>query len=65
MPGKESNDVIFLAWQLQEKFPEKRRHYFFMDLDKAFNRVPREAVWWALKKLGGLKKADESGNDNG
>ncbi|XP_047141511.1 uncharacterized protein LOC124816381 [Hydra vulgaris] len=24
----------------------------FVDLEKAFNRVPREVVWWALKCLG-------------
>jgi len=24
----------------------------FVDLEKAFNRVPREVDWWALRKLG-------------
>jgi hypothetical protein len=23
-----------------------------VDLEKAFDRVPREVVWWALRKLG-------------
>ena len=24
----------------------------FLDLEKAFNRVPREIVWWALRVMG-------------
>ena len=24
----------------------------FVDLEKAFNRVPRKVIWWALRKLG-------------
>ena len=23
-----------------------------MDLEKAFDRVPRKVIWWALRKLG-------------
>jgi len=38
----------------QEKFRAKgKKLYFdFMDLEKAFDRVPREVIRWAMLKLG-------------
>ena len=45
MPGKGKTVGIFTAWKLQKKLP------FFVDLDKAFNRMPREVVRLALGKL--------------
>ena len=40
--------------QLQEKFLEKKLqlYFAFIDLEKAFDRVPREVIWWAMRKLG-------------
>ena len=38
--------------QLQEKYLTKKMHFGFVDLQKVFYRVPRHAVWWALRKLG-------------
>ena len=54
MPGKGTVDAIFMVRQLQEKCLEKRKDAFFsfVDLEKAFDRVPREVVRWALKQLG-------------
>ena len=54
VPGKETVDVIFMVRQLQEKFLEKRKDvsFTFVDLEKAFDRVPREVVRWALRQLG-------------
>ena len=53
MPGKGTTDAIFIIRQLQEKFLEKSKKLFsaFVDLEKAFDRVPRELVRWALRKL--------------
>ena len=31
---------------------KKKLYYAFVDLGKAFDRVPREVVRWALRKLG-------------
>ena len=53
MPGKGTNDAIFILRQLQEKHLAKGKHLYFrfVDLEKAFDRVPREVVWWALQHL--------------
>uniref|UniRef100_UPI00358E0C29 craniofacial development protein 2-like n=1 Tax=Myxine glutinosa TaxID=7769 RepID=UPI00358E0C29 len=54
MPGRGTTDALFIVRQLQEKYMEKRKKLFlgFVDLEKAFDRVPRKVLTWALRKLG-------------
>ena len=54
MKGRGTTDDIFMARQMQENFTVKgKKLYFgFVDLEKAFDRVPREVVSWAMLKLG-------------
>ena len=51
MPGKGTTDGMFVAQQMQEKFLAKERplYYAFVDLEKVFDRIPREVVRWASK----------------
>ena len=54
MPGKGTTDAIFIVRQVQEKFLAKKKdlYFAFVDLEKAFDRVPREVVRWALRMSG-------------
>ena len=40
--------------QLQEKYlaAQKPLYLAFIDLEKAFERVPRKVLWWALRSIG-------------
>ena len=50
MPGRGTTDAIFILRQMQEKYLAKKHSLFFafVDLEKAFDRVPRtgnEKTW--------------------
>ena len=53
VPGRGSIDAIFVVRQVQEKYlaVNKRLYVVFVDLEKAFDRVPWMVIWWALRKL--------------
>ena len=52
MPGKGTTDALFILRRIQEKFRgrEKKLYICFVDLEKAFDRVPRKVMEWALRK---------------
>ena len=54
IPGRGTTDAIFVVRQLQEKYlaAHKRLYMAFVDLEKAFDRMPQKVIWWALRKLG-------------
>ena len=54
VPGRGTTDAIFVVRQLQKKYlaANKRLNMAFVDLEKAFDRVPGKVIWWALRKLG-------------
>ena len=53
-PGRGTTDAIFILRQIQEKFLAKGKtlYFAFVDLEKAFDRVPRKILWWALRLVG-------------
>ena len=54
MPSRGATDTIFITRQVQEQFLAKKkdRYFTFVDLEKAFDQVPRQVVKWALRQLG-------------
>ena len=49
--GRGFTDMVFTIRQLTEEATAKQ-YLIFVDLKKAYDSVPREALWAALKKLG-------------
>jgi hypothetical protein len=51
--GKGTTDAIFIVRQMQEKYLAKKKELSiaFLDLEKAFDTVLWEVVWWALRKV--------------
>ena len=58
MPGKGTTDAVFILRQIMEKHWEKTEglHVVFIDLEKAYDRVPRKEVWRCKRAKGTPEK---------
>jgi len=52
MPERLTTKAIHLLRQLIERFRKRERnlHMVFIDLEKTYDKMPREVLWWTLMK---------------
>ena len=52
MPERSTMEAIFLIRQVMEWYREKKKdlHMVFIDLEKAYDKISRNVMWWALDK---------------
>ena len=50
--GRSTTDALYVMRQLQEKYSERHKtlYHIFVDLEKAFDRIPRKVIEWALRR---------------
>jgi hypothetical protein len=51
IPGRSTMEAIFLIRKVMERYKEQKDlHMVFINLKKAYDKIPRDLMWWALDK---------------
>jgi Reverse transcriptase (RNA-dependent DNA polymerase) len=52
MPERSTMKTIFLIRQLMKRYREQKNdlHMIFIDLEKTYDKIPKNIMWWALKR---------------
>ena len=59
MPGKETTDAMLASIMLREKYREGQRELLycvFVNLEKAYESVSREELWYGMRKSGMVER---------
>ena len=50
MPGRGTTDALFVVQRMQEEYRDKKEKLYicFVDIEKAFGRVTRKVIKWAM-----------------
>jgi hypothetical protein len=53
MLERSTMEIIFLIRQLMERYWEQQKdlHMIFIDFEKAYDKISRNIMWWALEKI--------------
>ena len=54
MPGRGTTDALFVVRRMQEEYRDKKKKLYmcFVNIEKAFDGVPRKVMQWAMRKKG-------------
>ena len=52
--GRGTTVALFIVRRMQEEYRNKKKKLYlrFVNIEKAFDRVPRKVIKWAMKKKG-------------